>query len=55
MSRVDELALRDAIDHIAIDFHDEDDKNCMRKCFALLFESGQPLDDHVSKSLYRFV
>lgn len=55
MSAIDELALRDAVDRIAIDFHDEDYKNCVRKCAALLFENGQPLDDNVSKALYVFV
>ncbi len=55
MSAVDEVALRDAVDHIAIDFHDEDYENCMRRCCALLFERGQPIDDHVSKALYVFV
>lgn len=43
------------IDHIAIDFDDEDYRNCMRRCFALLFDGAQPLYDHVSKSLYVFV
>ena len=48
-------ALRDAIDRVAIDYHDADYESCLRKCSALLSDGNQTLDGPVKTSLYVFV
>ena len=48
-------ALRDTIDRVAIDYHNEDYESCLRRCSALLFDGNQSLDGPVKTSLYVFM
>jgi len=47
--------LRDAIDRVAIDYHNEDYEGCLRRCSALLFDDEQSLTERVKASLYVFM
>ena len=48
-------ALREAIDRVAIDYHNEDYESCLRRCSSLLFNAEQSLTDRVKASLYVFM
>ena len=48
-------ALREAIDRVAIDYHNEDYESCLRRCSALLFDGDQALGEPAKGSLYVFM
>ena len=48
-------ALREAIDRVAIDYHNEDYESCLRRCSSLLFSGEQSLTERVKASLYVFM
>jgi hypothetical protein len=47
--------LREAIDRVAIDYHNEDYESCLRRCSSLLFNDEQSLTERVKASLYVFM
>ena len=47
--------LRDAIDRVAIDYHNEDYESCLHRCSSLLFDDEQSLTERVKASLYVFM
>jgi hypothetical protein len=55
MSDQSSETLRDAIDHAAIDYHNEDYESCLRRCSSLLFDGDQALGEPVKASLYVFM
>ncbi len=48
-------AIRNAIDRVAIDYHNEDYESCLRRCSALSFDGDRALDEPAKASLYVFM
>jgi hypothetical protein len=55
MSDQSSETLRDAIDCVAIDYHNEAYESCLRRCPALLFDGDRALGEPVRASLYVFM
>jgi len=55
MTDATDSALREAIDRIAIDYHNEAYESCLRRCSTLLVDDAQSLSERVKQSLYVFM